>query len=215
MPAGFAAGDLLVGFASGALGVVPSARPSGWSVLRTITDTNMTVDIVTKTAAGGDAAPSWTATSRKWSGACIAITGGTWNTGGAWDVENGAAQGTTSTTSYAAPSITTLTADCLLLAMFTNLAASTWTNTNTNPAMVEAVDTTASGTTPTSLSLYHSSLNVVPVGAITRNGTASVASADACMWAGAIKPTGTGGVGGIFDWYSRPHRHPTVPHRNN
>lgn len=181
------AGDLLFGIAVGSLGVAPSASPSGWTLVRNIADANLHMSVYRKTAVGGDAAPSWTATARKWAGWTCAITALTWDTGTPVDVENGAAQGTTAATLYTTPSVSVTTDGCLVIAAFGNRAASTWTTTSTSPSMTEAGDTSASGTTPASIGVYHTGGNAVPIGTITRTGTASVSSADACMWIGAVR----------------------------
>lgn len=183
-----AAGDLLLAAACGSLGAVPSATPSGWTLIRNIADTTFHMSIYWKTAAGGDANPSWTATSRKWAGATLVIAAGTFDPTTPIDAENGAAIGTTAITALATPSVSTVTDQDLLVSIFGNLAASTFTSTNVNPAMLEAVDTTASGTNPASCAMYHSGTNSVAIGSYIRNATASVSSANGCMWLGAIRP---------------------------
>lgn len=191
-----AAGDLLLAVACGSLGVVPSATPSGWTLVRNIADSSFHMSVYRKTAAGGDANPSWTATSRKWAGATLVIGAGTFDSTTPVDAENGVAVGTTATTSLATPSVTTVTDGCLLVAVFGNLGASTYTTTNTNPSMLEAIDTTASGTSPASCALYHSGTNSVAVGSYVRNATATVSSANGAQWLGAIRP-GTSFAGPI------------------
>jgi hypothetical protein len=191
MPAGLTAGDLLLAIVRGSTAAVPSARPSGWTLVRNIADANFNMDVMWKQAAGGDTASWSAAVARKWAGTVIALITGTWDTGTPFDVENGVNHTAAAATLYTTPSVTVSLNDCLLVAAFGNRAASTWTTTNTNPTMLEAADTTASGSNPASASLYHSALNAVPLGAITRSATATVSSADACMWIGAIRPGGT------------------------
>lgn len=183
-----AVGDLLLAAACGSLGVVPSATPAGWTLVRNIADTTFHMSIYRKIAAGGDANPSWTATSRKWAGATLVVAAGTFDPTTPIDAENGVAVGTTAITALATPSVTTVTDQDLLVSIFGNLAASTFTTADANPAMLEAVDTTSSGTSPASCALYHSGTNPVAIGSYVRNATASVASANGCMWLGAIRP---------------------------
>lgn len=186
-----AAGDLLLAAACSSLGVTPTATPSGWTLVRNILDTTFNMSIYRKIAAGGDANPSWTATSRKWAGATLVIAAGTFDATTPIDAENGVAVGTTATTALTTPSVTTVTDGCLLVAIFGNLGASTFTNSNTNPSMLEAIDTTASGTSPASCAMYHSGTNAVAIGSYIRNATATVSSANGAAWLGAIRPGAT------------------------
>jgi hypothetical protein len=191
-----AAGDLLLAVACGSLAATPTATPSGWTLVRNIADTTFHMSIYRKIAAGGDANPSWTATSRKWAGATLVVGAGTFDATTPIDAENGVAVGTTATTALATPSVTTVTDGCLLVAIFGNLGASTYTTTNTNPSMLEATDTTASGTSPASCAMYHSGTNSVAVGSYVRNATATVSSANGAQWLGAIRPGTAPLVGG-------------------
>lgn len=199
LPSGVSApavGDFLLAVACGSLAATPTATPSGWTLVRNIADTTFHMSIYRKTAAGGDANPSWTATSRKWAGATLVIGAGTFDSATPIDAENGIAVGTTATTALATPSVTTITDQCLLIAIFGNLGASTFTNSNTNPTMLEAVDTASSGTSSASCALYHSGINSVAIGAYTRNATATVSSANGAAWLGAIRPGSAPLVGG-------------------
>lgn len=190
MPSGFAAGDLLIGVAFSSLAAAPTGRPAGSTLIRNVSDgTTFNMDVVRKAAAGGDVF-TWTATSRKWATVVLAVLAGTFDatTPVAAGEENGINHSSAATATYTTPSVTLGVDDCLLLAAFGNRVASTWTAPAQTPAMVEAADTTATGTTPASCCLYHSALNAVPTGAISRQATASLASADACMWIGAVRP---------------------------
>lgn len=194
MPTGFVAGDLLIGIATGASSAVPSARPSGSTSIRNIADTSLNMDVVRKTAVGGDTF-SWSASvARKWSVTITAIIAGTWDSTTVFDVENGInfTSGTAAFT-YTTPAVTVAVNDCLLLAAFGSFTASTWTQPAQTPAMIEAVDTTSTGTSAASSCLTHSMLNAIPLGSISRQATASLSSINACMWIGAIRP-GPGSV---------------------
>jgi hypothetical protein len=189
-----AAGDLLLAVACGSLAAVPTAAPSGWTLIRNIADTTFHMSVYRKIAAGGDANPSWTATTRKWGGGTLVVAAGTFDSTTPIDVENGAAVGTTSVTAIATPSVAVGTDGCLIIGIFGNLAASTFTTPDSNPIMLEAFDTTSTGTNPASCALYHSGINSVAPGTYSRNASASVASANGCAWIGAIRP-GTGALG--------------------
>lgn len=190
MPVGFVAGDLLVGIACGSNGTAPSTRPSGSTSIRATADgTVFHMDAVYKVAVGSDVF-TWTiGTARKWAGAVIAITTGTYATGSQATImtESGVAHTAVAGTAYTTPSITPAGADTLLIAVFGNQAASTWTNANTTPTMVEIADTTSTGTTPASCAVYRSSA-APAASAITRLGTATVSSANAAMWIVSINP---------------------------
>jgi hypothetical protein len=189
MPAGFVAGDLLIGIAMASNGTAPSARPSGSTLVRNVASgTVFSVDVVRKTAVGGDVF-TWTiGTARKWAGCVIAVTTGTWNTTTPINIDNGVAQGATSATTYATPTVTVTTPDGLAISAFGNQAQSTWSTADTNPAMTEICDQTSTGTTPASCGVYRS--NAAPAAAgLTRSATATVASASACMWLGVVNPS--------------------------
>jgi hypothetical protein len=209
MPTGFVAGDLLIGIARGAAAAAPSARPSGSTLIRNIADTAFNLDVVRKTAVGGDTFAWSAAVARKWAVTVIAVVAGTWDTGTPIDAENGLNHTAASATLYTTPSITVVTADCLLIAAFGNAAASTWTSPAQTPAMVMGATTTSTGTTPASGCLIHSALNAVPLGATTRQATASLTSAEACMWIGAVRPSSTPTIG---KWVGMPpgQRRPSV-----
>jgi hypothetical protein len=186
-PAGRLTGDLNLYIVYSSSTTAPT-RPGTVTGLRSIVDAAFHMDICYQTEAA-QTQPIWTkGTACKWAGAVLCVQAGTFDTVTTFDVENGANQTGAAATLYTTPSITVGVTDCLLVAAFGNAGASTWTAAAQTPVMVEAVDTTASSTTPASMCVYHSSTNQVPTGAITRQATATVSSADACMWAATIRP---------------------------
>lgn len=195
MPAGFTANDLLISVAFSALSAAPSARSGGGTLVRNIVDsTTANMDVIWKKAVGGDAAFTWTVTSRKWAVVTVAITAGTWDDVSAtpFHIENGVNfTPTTAATTYTTPSVTLSADDLLLVSGFGNRATSTWTAPAQTPPMTVGGQATSTGTTPASVALLHSALNAVAQGSISRTATASVSSVDACMWIGAVRPSAT------------------------
>jgi hypothetical protein len=185
MPAGFVAGDLLVAIVHGSNSTAPTS-PGGWTLLRNTSDAVFHQQIMWKQAAGGDTGTWTVATARKWAGACVAVTVGTWLTGTPWSVENAIAQGTTAGTSYATPTVTIGHANTLALSAFGNAGASTFTSADTSPAMTEIADSTSTGTAPASIAVYRSNTSPA-VAALTRSATATVSSADGVFWVGAVR----------------------------
>lgn len=194
MPSGFQVNDLLVSVAFSALTAAPSARTGGATALRNIADAAFNADVVWKKAVGGDAAFTWTVTSRKWAVVTVAIVAGTWDAVSAspFHIENGVnftsatASGTLTT-----PAVTVSAADTLLLAAVGNAGASTYTVPAQTPPMTLGAQSTSTGTSPASAALIHSALNAVAPGSFSRTATASVASVNACMWIGVINPSTT------------------------
>jgi hypothetical protein len=192
LPAGVQPGDLLISVAFGALAAAPTARPSASTLVRNIADATSNMDVIRKTAAGGDVL-SWTVTSRKWAVTTVAIVAGTWDTANPFIVENGINHTAAAAATYTTPSVNVTEDDGLLIAVFGNRGASTWTVPAQTPPMTEAADTTSSGTNAASCCLTHSALNAVPTGTISRQATATTSQADACMWIAVIRPSATGG----------------------
>lgn len=194
MPAGFQAGDLLIGVAESALAAAPTARGGGVTPLRNMVDATSNMDVVWKAATGGDAAFTWTVTSRKWAVVTIAIVAGTWDATGPtpFHIENGGNHTAAATASYTTPAVTLSADDLLLLAAFGNRGSSTWTVPAQSPPMTLGAQSTSTGTNPASAAIIHSALNAVPQGSISRTATASVSQADACRWIGAIMPAASG-----------------------
>lgn len=203
MPSGFAAGDLLVSVKFSALAAAPSARGGGVTPLRNIVDATANMDVVYKAAVGGDAAFTWTVTSRKWSVVTVAIVAGTWDTGTPFDIENGLPHTAAAAATYTTPAVTVTAADALILAVFGNKGASTWSVPAQTPPMVLGAQTTSTGTSPASAALIHSALNAVNPGSISRSATASVSLADACMWIGAVRPSSTPTLAGYSGVYGQ------------
>lgn len=192
MPAGFVAGDLLIGIAGAGDGTVPATRPSGSTSIQNIVDgTVFNLDIVRKVAVGGDVFTWTVGTARKWAGAVVAITAGTYNTGTPTQGNVGVAQGTTASNNFVTPSSTPGNADSLIIAAFGEQAAGTWTNTDTNPAMTEIADTLSSGTSAASISVYRSSAPP-PVSAFTRTGQTSLSSANGAAFMLFVNPAPLG-----------------------
>lgn len=188
MPAGFQVGDLLIGIA-GNSGAVPATRPSGSTLVQNIPDgTVYNLDIVRKVAVGSDVF-TWTVTTtaRKWAGAVIAITVGTFDTTTPIQGNVGVAQGTTSSVTFTTPSSTATSADALLIAAFGAQVANTWTCTNTTPSMTELADSTSTGTTPASLGVYRSN-TPPPLSSLTRSGTSTLTSANGAAFLMFINP---------------------------
>lgn len=194
MPAGFAAGDLLISVAFSALTAAPTARTGGGTLVRNIADATSNMDVIWKAAAGGDAAFTWTVTSRKWAVVTVAVMAGTWDNVSPtpFHVENGTNYtSSTAATTYTTPTVSITADNTLLIAAFGNRAASTWTAPAQTPPMTLGAQSTSTGTSPGSAALTHSALNAVPQGSISRTGTASVSSTDACMWTAAVNASAT------------------------
>jgi hypothetical protein len=177
MPAGFAAGDLLIGIACASNGTAPATRPSGsTSVLNFVDGTVWSMDVVRKTAVGGDVFTWTTSLTRGWAGCVIAITAGTWDTTSPITGAAGVALGTTTTLSVPTPSATPGNTDSLIIAAFGIGGTGTWSNSNTSPSMTEICDTAA--TTPAvNCGVYRS--NTPPAAAaISRTGASTISSAN-------------------------------------
>jgi hypothetical protein len=177
MPAGFVAGDLLIGIVCASNGTVPSTRPGGsTSVLNFVDGAIWSMDVVRKTAAGGDTFSWSVGTARGWAGCVIAITAGTWDTTTPITGAAGVALGTTATLSVPTPSATPANTDSLIIAAFGISSAGAWSNSNTAPTMTELCDTAA--TTPAvDCGVYRS--NTPPAAsAISRTGASTLSSAN-------------------------------------
>lgn len=180
MPVGFVAGDLLLGFACASDGTAPATRPSGSTSIQFVTDGALfSIDVVRKVAVGSDVF-TWTiGAARKWAGAVVAITAGTYDTVAPTQGNVGTAQGTTASTTFSTGNSTPGNADSLLICAFGARVANTWTCTNITPTMTELADATSTGTTPASCGVYRS--NTPPaVGVIARTATSTLTSADGC-----------------------------------
>jgi hypothetical protein len=189
------AGDLLIGWACNGGGEVPATRPSGSTSVTNVDDgTVFNMDVVRKTAVGGDVFTWTSASARKWAGCVISITVGTWDTTTPM-LASGAAQGGSATATYVTPALTAPVADCLLLAAFGNQAAGTWTvaGSPTNPTMTERCDTTCSGTLSAAFQLVSGDA-APPLSSLTRSGTSTVSIANAGMWIAAVRPVVADGV---------------------
>lgn len=187
MPAGFVAGDLLIGVGCNGNGLVPTARPAGSASVTAIPDsTTFHMDIVRKVAVGGDVF-TWTAASAtRWAGCVIAITVGTWDTVTPLSGASGSAITTTATV-HPTPSSTPTSPDSLILAVWGTQTTGTWTNSNTNPTMTEICDTAASGTGPANCAAYRS--NAPPtVAAMSRSATTTVSTGNGCRWIAFVNP---------------------------
>lgn len=194
MPAGFAAGDLLIGIAVGGDGAVPATRPSGSTAVQNIVDGSVfNMDIVRKTAVGGDTFTWTVTTARRWAGAVIAVTAGTWNTTTPLQGNTGVAQGTTVSNNFVTTASTPTSADALMIAAFGAQVSGTWANTDTNPAMTEIADTTSTGTAATSLGVYRSNA-APPVSSISRTGQSSISSANGAAFQVYVNPAAVAGL---------------------
>jgi hypothetical protein len=188
MPAGFVAGDLLIGIACNGTGEIPATRPSGSTLIQNMADSAVFgMDVVRKVAVGGDVF-TWTTTSTlKWAGCVIAVTAGTYNTTTPVQGNVGAAQGATAALIFTTPASTPGNADSLAIAAFGRQVAATWSTTDGSPAMTEICDTTSTGTSATSLGVYRS--NTAPaVSSLTRSASGSVSSANGCMFLVFVNP---------------------------
>lgn len=190
MPAGFVAGDLLIGIACNGAGEVPATRPSGSTGVINVDDgTVFNMDVVYKVAAGGDVFTWTSVAANKWVGCVIAITTGTFNTStpvqGAVQVVLGTTAGTTVTT----PSSTPGNNDSLMIAAFGAQSTGTWTCNQSSPTMLEAADLSSSGTGNVSMGAYRAS-GAAPVSAITRTGTTTVSTANGGGMLFYINPAG-------------------------
>lgn len=188
MPAGFIAGDLLIGFMVNGGGDIPSARPSGATLILNVDDgTVFNMDVVRKVAAGGDTFTWQVPAARKYCTCVIAITAGTFNATTPVQGEVGAAIGTTAVTTFTSPASTPTSPDALIIAGFGAQASNTWSTTDTNPAMTELIDTTTTATTAASLGTYRS--NAPPaVSSITRSGVSTVSTANGATFMLFVNP---------------------------
>jgi len=189
MPAGFVAGDLLIGIAVNGSGTSPATGPSGNTLILNTVDVGVfNMDVVRKVAVGGDVF-NWTiGTAQKWAGCVIAITAGSYNTTTPVQGAVGVAQGSTATLSFVTPSSTPGNTDSLIICAFGQQGGATWQCNSTVPSMVELADTTSTGTTPASLGAYASA--TPPAGSsLTRTGTATLSSANACMFLMFVNPS--------------------------
>jgi hypothetical protein len=192
MPAGFVAGDLLVGVACNGGGDIPATRPSGSTLILNVDDgTVFNMDAVRKVAVGGDVFTWTSATARKWAGLVVAVTAGTYDTSTPVQGAVGAAIGTTAVTLFTSPSSTPTSADALIIAAFGAQAANTWSTSNTNPSMTELGDLTTTATTAASLAIYRS--NSAPaVASITRSATSTISTANGCTFLMFVNPAASG-----------------------
>jgi hypothetical protein len=188
MPAGFQAGDLLIGIAGTGRGLTPTAIPSGSTTVQDVVDAAVyDMNIVRKVAAGGDVF-TWTSSSSvSWSGCVVAITAGTFDTTTPVQGNVGVAQGTTSTL-FTTPASTPGNTDSLIISVFGAQLAVTWTTADSSPAMTELADLTSTGTAAASLSVYRS--NTPPAASsLTRTGTASATSANGAAFMLFVNPS--------------------------
>jgi hypothetical protein len=179
MPAGFVAGDLLVGIACNGNGDVPTGRPSGSTALVNVDDGSVfNMDVVWKIAVGSDVFTWTSAAAIKWAAVVYAITVGTFNAGTPIQASPvTTVLGTTAGTTVALPGNTPATADSLMLVAFGAQTTGTWTCNQTSPTMVEVADLSSSGTNPVSLGAYRAG-SAAPVSAVTRTGTTTVSTAN-------------------------------------
>ncbi|HYN95403.1 MAG TPA: hypothetical protein VES42_16265 [Pilimelia sp.] len=205
MPAGFVAGDLLIGIACNGGGDVPATRPSGITTLNNIDDgTTFNMDVVRKIAVGGEVWTWTTTTARRWAGCVIAITAGTFDAATPITGNAPSIQGSTSDTLYTTATSTPANADSLIIAAFGSGVTVTWSTTNTAPTMTEICDTASSGTAPTSLAVFRS--NTPPaIGAMTRSAVQTTGSPNGGDFICFINP-GSGGGGGTI--LRRPRARP-------
>ena len=176
-PAGVQANDVLiaaVGFNNSSAAVTP---PAGWTLVRRISNASTTSNalaVYRRIAVAGEPASH-----------IFVIAGGTFPVGGIQafsgvdtsnpiDVENG--QTTASALTHAAPSITTLTANAMLVTSHTYASAGTWTPPT---GMTEAVDTASGAAAAAGQTIEGSYVLQAAAGATgTKTATAS-ANADA------------------------------------
>lgn len=195
LPAARQSGDLLIALVGSSTTTAPT-RPGTWTGIRAIADAASHLDVMRLTEAGG-AAPVWSKTTAcKWAGVVVCIAAGTWDTGTPVDVENGVNHTAATATLHTSPSATVVTDNCLLIGGFGTKAAATWTTADANPVMLLGAQTNSTGTNPASVAVFTSGTNPASVGSITRSATASVSSAEACMWIAAIRPDPGGTPGG-------------------
>lgn len=188
MPAGFVAGDLLIGIATNSSGTAPATRPSGSTLITNTADgTVFNLDVVRKVAVGSDVF-TWTiGTAQKWAGCVIAVTAGSYDPTTPVAGAVGVAQGTTATLSFVTSSSTPSNTDSLIICAFGQQGAATWQCNSTTPSMVELADTTSTGTTPASCAAYRSATPPA-ASSLTRTGTATLSSANACMFMLFVNP---------------------------
>jgi hypothetical protein len=188
MPVGFVAGDLLIGIVVGGDGGVPTARPTGSTLIQNIVDGAVfNMDIVSKVAVGGDVFTWSSSALRRWAGAVVAITTGTYNAATPTQGAVGAAKGATSDVSFVTPASTPGNTDSLIIAAFGEQLAGTWTCTSTTPSMTELADTTSTGTGAAGMSVYRSATPPA-ASSLTRTGTASLASANGAAFMLFVNP---------------------------
>lgn len=188
MPAGFVAGDLLIGIVGYGNGTVPASRPSGSTPIQNVVDgTVYGLDVVRKVAVGGDVFTWTVGTARKWVGCVIAVTTGTYDTTTPVSGNVGAAQGTTAALTFVTPSSTPGNADTLTIAAFGQQGAATWQCNDTTPTMTELADTSSSGTAAASIGVYRSNTPHAAT-AFTRTGTATLSSANGAAFMLFVNP---------------------------
>jgi hypothetical protein len=162
--------------------------PSGWSLVRSLPDGLVRTSVYRRTAGSSEPASyTWTISSAVRVAGGIAAYSGV-NTTTPIQLENGAVEGTTDTTSHTTPTITTTGSATWLVSIFgdrTGTTSSTWTPPS---GATERVDVrTTQGTSPNvSLSIHDQ--GPVTAGNKAHTATASVSSKDAAMEIIAIQP---------------------------
>jgi hypothetical protein len=209
MPAGFIAGDLLIGIANNGGGAVPTSQPSGSTPQINVDDgTVFNMDVVTKVAVGGDVFTWTTGIIRNWAGCVIAITAGTYNPTTPVQGVVGVAQGTTAALTFVTPASTPGNTDSLIIAAFGAQVVGTWTDGDTSPTMVELADTTSTGTGGGSCSAYRSSAPPA-ASSLTRTGTTTISTADGGAFLLFVNPAV------LAAWPERNQRSPQPSEQSN
>jgi hypothetical protein len=116
------------------------------------------------------------------------------DTANPFNASGSVAEGATPTTTHTTPSVTTTTANCMLVELFSDRGTSTWTPPTGN-SETERIDVTTTGTADVSLELVTSGL--VAAGAYQKTATATASSQYACMGLWALKPASTGTATGL------------------
>lgn len=203
LPAGTAAGDVLVLEVGDGLDPTAITTPAGWTLLRRIVDvagtTEAAISIWWKTATGSESAPSLTASvATRWHTVIRAFRGV--NTTSPFIAEDGAAEtGSSTTTVHSAPALTNTDAGAWgLLALCSRGVATPYTATP-GAGLTERVDQeTGNPNTVNTMYWAGDSAGSVAVGALTFSATGSSGSALAAMWAGLLRPAATANPVGQF-----------------
>jgi hypothetical protein len=198
-PASVAAGEVLVACVCNRTGnQAPIVGPGGgWLEAPnspTYKGNSIALSVWYKVATGAETgSATWTTlfggnpVATKLAGAMARFSGV--DTANPFNASGAVAEGTTPTTTHTTPSVTTTTANCMLVELFSDRGTSTWTPPTGN-SETERIDVTTTGTADVSLEFVTSGL--VAADAYQKTATATASSQYACMGIWALKPASTG-----------------------